>query len=226
MSITSDIRSYADSALEQGKQVVGQAQAQLNGVTAQANEFVTKLTGSAKTNEFVTKLTGTAKTNVSGLAGKLTGTATEAVADLRAQAEKAINLDTIKTAVQPYLAQVKQYRDTVTDRAEEIFESVKNDKRVAAVITTAESITGTVVESVNERLVKPVTALTEQLPIPIARRSAHQPTTAAAPVPAVTGPVATEAPAEPVAAKVTAAKATAAKATPRKAPAKKATPTS
>lgn len=209
MSITSDIRSYADSALEQGKHVVGQAQSQLNDVTEQANEFVGKLTG-------------TAKTNVSGLAGKLTGTATEAVADLRAQAEKAINLDTIKTAVQPYLAQAKLYRDTVTDRAEEILESVKNDRRVAKVITTAESLTGTVVESVNERLVKPVTALTEQLPIPVARRFAAKPTPAA-PKPAVTRPIVKTEPAETIAAETTAAKSTATRSPARKAPAKKAT---
>ena len=50
MSITNDIRSYAYTALEQGKSVVGQAQAQLTDVTGQANEFVGKLTGTAKDN--------------------------------------------------------------------------------------------------------------------------------------------------------------------------------
>ena len=41
MSITNDIRSYADTALEQGKQYVGQAAGQFNGVNRQANQFVT-----------------------------------------------------------------------------------------------------------------------------------------------------------------------------------------
>jgi hypothetical protein len=110
MSITNDIRSYADTALEQGKQVVGQA--------------------------------------------------TGAVTDLRTQAEKTLNIDAIRTAVEPYLAQAKQYRSSVTDRADALFGSVKSDKRVARVVSTAESLTGVVVETVTERVVKPVTALT------------------------------------------------------------------
>lgn len=86
MSITSDIRGYADTAIEQGRQVLGQAQSQLNDVTGQANEFVT---------------------------------------DLRAQAEKALNLDAIKTAVEPYLAQAKGYRHSVTDRAEALINTAR-----------------------------------------------------------------------------------------------------
>ena len=61
--------------------------------------------------------------------------------DLRTQAEKTLNIDAIKTAVEPYLAQAKQYRASVTDRAEGLFETVASDKRVAKVITTAESLT-------------------------------------------------------------------------------------
>jgi hypothetical protein len=132
MSITNDIRSYADTALEQGKQVVGQAQAQLNG------------------------LTGTARTNVTQLTSRATG----AVTDLRTQAEKTLNLDAIRTAVEPYLAQAKQYRASVTDRAEGLIETVKSDKRVAKVVATAESFTRPVVGTVTERVVKPVSALT------------------------------------------------------------------
>ena len=186
MSITSDIRSYADTAFEQGKQVLDQAQTQLNGVTGQANEFVSKFRG-------------TAKDNVSGLTSK----ASDAVTDLRTQAEKAVNLEAIKTAIEPYLAQAKGYSTTVTDRAEELFSTVTSDKRVALIVSKAEVLTGTVVETVQERIVKPVQSLTGRKP---ARTTPKAATKTAATRPA----------AKPVAKPV-------AKATVRKAPAKRAT---
>jgi uncharacterized protein YjbJ (UPF0337 family) len=199
MSITNDIRSYADTALEQGKNVVGQAQAQLTDVTGQANEFVGKLTG-------------TAKDNVSGFTSKATG----AVNDLRAQAEKTINLDAIKSAVEPYLAQVKQYGSSVTERAEGLYESVKSDKRVAKVITTAESVTGAVVETVQDRVVKPVATLTGRgsKPAPVKKATAT-PAAKTATKRASTAKAAATRPAK----KAPAKKATSAA---RKAPAKKA----
>jgi len=143
MSITRDIRSYADTAKEQGKQVLGLAQTQLNDVTGQANGLVGKLAG-------------TAKGNVSELTAKATG----AVHDLRTQAEKAVNVDGVRAAVEPYLAQAKGYSSTVSDRAEELYTSVKNDKRVAKLVTSAESLTGIVVETVQDRVVKPVQSVT------------------------------------------------------------------
>src|SRR6476469_4029073 len=105
MSITNDIRSYADSALEQGKQVVGHAQAQFTDVTSKA---------------------------------------TATASDVRAQAEKNLQLEAVKTSVEPYLAQAKQYRATVTERAGGLYHSVKGDKRVANVVATTESLTGVV----------------------------------------------------------------------------------
>jgi uncharacterized protein YjbJ (UPF0337 family) len=139
MSIASDIRSYADTAVHQGKQVLDSAQSQLNDVTGQANQFY-----------------GKTKDNVTDIAGK----ATEAVNDLRASAEKAVNLDAVKTAVEPYLAQVKEYTSSVTDRAEVLIAGVKNDKRVAKLVDAAGSVTGVLVETVHERVVKPVQSLT------------------------------------------------------------------
>ena len=47
MSITSDIRSSADTALGQGKQVLDQAQAQLNDVPGQPNACVRQPTAPA-----------------------------------------------------------------------------------------------------------------------------------------------------------------------------------
>lgn len=199
MSITSDIRSYADTAIEQGKQVldstVANAQAQLNDVTGQANEFV-----------------GNAKDNVSGLTSKITGSATETVTDLRAQAEKAVNLDALRSAVEPYLAQAKGYTTTVTDRAEELYAAVRNDPRVATLVSTAESLTGVVVETVQERVIKPVQSLTGRGSKPVAKRAAPKPSAAkAAPKPASTKPASTK---------------PASKTTARKAPARKSSSTS
>jgi hypothetical protein len=171
MSITSDIRSYADTALEQGKHVVGQAQSQFTAVTA----------------------------------------------DLRTQAEKTLNIDAIRTAVEPYLAQAKQYRSSVTDRAEGLFGSVKSDKRVAKVVSTAESLTGVVVETVTERVVKPVTSLTGRGRKPAARkRSAKSPAKKPAKA-ATTRPAAKKSTAKKTTAKKTTAKKTTAA---KKAPAK------
>jgi hypothetical protein len=213
MSITSDIRSYADTALEQGKsavnQAVGQAQAQISQAQAQLNG-----------------ITGTAKTNVSELTNRAQG----AVTDLRTQAEKTLNIDAIKTAVEPYLAQARQYRATVTDRAEELFETVygtvTRDKRVAKVVATAESFSGVVVETVTERVVKPVASLTGRGSKPATRKApAKSATKAASTRPAAKKSSATSAAKTAPAKKATAARSTATKSTPRKAAAKKTTAT-
>jgi ABC-type transporter Mla subunit MlaD len=177
MSIASDIRSYADTAVSQGKQVLDQAQAQLNDVTGQANEFA------GKANEFV-----------SDIAEKATG----AVTDLRSSAEKAINFGAIKTAVEPYLAQVKTYTASVTDRAEVLFQGVKNDERVAKLVDTAGSVTGVVVETVQDRVVKPVQSLTGRGRKPAAPKAA---TTKPAAKPAATRPAPSKPASKPAARK-------------------------
>jgi len=182
MSITNDIRAYADSALEQGKQVFDQAQAQLSDVTEQANGFVGKLTETAKGNA---------------------ATITTAVSDLRTQAEKAFGFEAIMSALEPYLAQAKGYTQVVTDRANDLFVTVKSDKRVAKIVDSAESISGVVVEKVQDRVVKPVQSLTKRESSPVAKKATRKP----AAKPATTRPTAKPA----------------AKATARKAPAKKAT---
>jgi len=176
MSITSDIRSYADSALEQGKSVLDQAQSQLNDVTSQANEFVVKLRGTATDN--VTAFTKTANGYV---------------VDLRTQAEKAVNVEAIKAAIQPYLAQAKGYSTSVTDRAEGLYNTVKKDERVAKLVTTVEGLTGLVVETVQDRVVKPVQSLTGLGSKPAAKPAAKKAPVKAA-TPAVTKPVAKKAP--------------------------------
>jgi uncharacterized protein YjbJ (UPF0337 family) len=170
MSITSDIRSYADNAVNQGKHVIDQAQAQLNDVTGQANEFV-----------------GKARDNVSDIAEKATG----AVSDLRASAEKAVNLDAIKSAIEPYLTHAKGYSATVTDRAEVFISTLKSDKRVAKLVDTAGSVSGVVVETVQERVVKPVQSLTG-IGAKSAVTPARKPSPAKATKPAETKPAETK----------------------------------
>lgn len=163
MSITSDLRGYADTAVEQGKHALDQAN--------------------------------------------------DAVAELRTHAEQAVNLEAIKAAVQPYLAQAKGYSTIVTDRAEQLYATVTSDKRVAKLVDTAESLTGAVLESVQSLTGLGLT------PTPAAR-------TAAEPAaPKATKPTATRAARKPTARKpaATAARkpaATAATAA-RKAPAAK-----
>jgi hypothetical protein len=167
MSITSDLRAYADTALEQGKQVGAKA--------------------------------------------------SNTVADLRAQAEKAINVDAIKAAVEPYLAQAKEYRSAVTDRANGLVGTVTHDKRVAKLVDTAESLSGTVVGTVTDRVVKPVQNLTG---LGKPARKPARPAAASTRTSTRTSTTATK-PASTRPAPKPAAKSTA-KTTARKAPAKKA----
>jgi hypothetical protein len=189
MSITSDIRSYADTAVNQGKQSLATAQAQLNDVTGVANDYV-----------------GKARENVSDIADKATG----AVNDLRLTAEKAINLDAIKSAIEPYLAQAKGYGTAVTDRAEDLFNGLKSDKRVAKVVDAAGNVTTVVITQVQDRVVKPVVSITG-----LGSKPAPKPVRKASPSPRKTTS------AKPAATKPVARKTTTAKATPRKAPAKR-----
>ncbi len=185
MSIASDIRTYADTAVNQGKQVLDQAQAQLNDVTGQANEFY-----------------GKTKENVSDIATK----ATTAVNDLRASAEKAVNLDAIKTAVEPYITQVKGYTHTVTDKAEALFEGVKSDKRVAKLVDAA----GVVVETVQDRVVKPVQSVTGRAAksVPVAKPAPKAAAKPAPAKPAATKPAATKPASKPAARKAPAKRTT------------------
>src|SRR5262245_50719384 len=175
MSIASDIRSYTDKA-----------QAQLNDVTGQANDLVGKVSTTAKENATV-----------------LTDRVSSAANDLRASAEKAVNFDAIKAAVEPYIAQAKGYRATATDRAEAFVAGLKNDKRVGKLVDAAGSVTGVVVETVQERVVKPVQALTN-------RKPAAKPTAAAkpAPTPKATKPATTKPAAKPAARKAPAKRTT------------------
>ena len=178
------IRTYADSALEQGKLA-----------TEQANQIV----------------------------GNLAGRAAGAVGELRAQAERALPLDTIKSVVEPYVEQarkqVQKYGSTVTDRAEGVFgavrQTVNSDPRLAKAVATAETVASTVVVAVQERVVKPVIDRTGIGGKPTST-PADQTAAAANRKPATTRPATKKATAKPAAKKTTTASA-------RTTPAKRAT---
>ena len=187
MSITSDLRSYADTAVEEGRKfldsTLSTAQSQLNDVSGQANDIVEK--------------------------------AAEAVHELRINAEKAINVEGIKAAIEPYLEQAKGYQATVQERAEAIFAELKKDPRLAKAFDVADSVSEIVVETARERVVKPVQSFTGRS------------TGATAPKPAASKPSPVKATRKPAATKPAAtkpaAKPAAKKSPARKAPAKRAT---
>lgn len=176
-----------------------------------------------------------------GYADELTSKASVTAAELRTQAEKAVNLQAIKAAIEPYLEQAKDYTHSVTDRANGVVGmvgTVASDKRVARLVTTAEALTGAVAETVQVRIVNPVRSLTGLGGKPAARparRTAGKPATkpaASAPATKPTVQPTTEAakakPAAkattgtPAARKTAARKPAARKTAARKTPAKKA----
>jgi hypothetical protein len=180
MSIASDLRAYADTAVNtavsQGKQTISVAQAQFSGVTDPALGF-----------------------------------ANEVVGDLREQAEKLVNVDALRTALEPYVAQLKSYGDSVTDRVDELVETLKKDPRFGKFVEQADSFSAVLLELVQERVVKPVQSFAG-----VAARPS-QPAAKPSPKPAAKPSTATK----PAATRPTTRKP-AAKTTARKAPAKRA----
>jgi hypothetical protein len=137
--IAKDLRGYADNAVTQGKQVLDAAQDQLSGYTGSANDLV-----------------GKTRDNVVDLSEKLA----DAAGDLRQSAEKAINVDALSTAVEPYVAQLREYTTALTDRVEGIVTSVREDKRVSSLVERAEPVLGAVADLAQEHIVRPVQSFT------------------------------------------------------------------
>jgi ABC-type transporter Mla subunit MlaD len=54
----------------------------------------------------------------------------------------------------------KGYAGAVSDRAEELLATARKDERIARLLDSAEAVTGTVVETVQQHVVKPVQKLT------------------------------------------------------------------
>ena len=164
MSIASDVRSYADTALEQGKQVVDQAQARISDVQGNAQD----------------------------LAGKAATKASETYTDLRTRGEALYErvstlpvVEQVSSTVEPYVAQLNGYRTTVTEKVEQVYTDLKKNDQVAKVLGVAETAAGVVIETVNDRVVNPVKSLLDRAPItdakPTTAKTAPAATPAAAP---------------------------------------------
>lgn len=154
MSVTRDIRSYADTAVAQGKQVIDQfidqavqAQAQLGAVGGAANDYVGKLSAAARMN-----------------VGEIADRATDAAQLLRTQAEKAVKLDALTAVSEPYRAQVKGYTSAATDkltvRVDTLLSAARQDPRVGRFVTTTESLGAVLLVTVSQRVLQPVMSLT------------------------------------------------------------------
>ncbi len=153
MSIASDVRSYADAALEQGKHVVDQAQARLTEVAGDvgATEAAEKVQDRAQ--EFASRATAT-------------------YVDLARKGESFYErvsampiVETVTSTVEPYVKQFDGYRIAFTEKVEEFYAELKKNEQVAKVLDGAESAAGVVVGTVNEHVVKPVRSLVEHAPI-------------------------------------------------------------
>jgi hypothetical protein len=127
--------------------------------------------------------------------GTLAGRAAGAVGELRAQAEHALPLDTIKSAVEPYVEQARKLAQkqaqNVSHRAEGLLgtvrQTVTSDPRLAKAVATAETVAGALVETVQDRVVTPVVNLAGRGDKP-ASRPASKPAASAARKPAATRP--------------------------------------
>jgi hypothetical protein len=152
MSIANDVRSYADSALEQGRQVVDQAQARFSGVQGNAQDF----------------------------AGKAADKAGATYADLRTKSEALYGrvstlpvVEQVTSTVEPYVAQFSAqlhgYRTTVAEKVEQAYADLKKNDQAAKVLAAAEAAAGVVVETVNDRVVTPVKSLLDREPATVTK---------------------------------------------------------
>ena len=201
MSITSDVRTYADVALEQGKHVVDQAQAavtdRITGVAGDATVVVEKVQSRAQ-----------------GLASKASETYGE-LASLGGSLYERVSalpvVDSVSSTVEPYVAQLNGYRTAFTEKIEELYADLKKNEQVARVLDGAELAATVVLDTVNERMIKPVRSAVAPAPAPKRAHAASASTSGSATASA------THKPATHPAAKATAK--TTAKAAPAKRPA-------
>jgi hypothetical protein len=156
MSITNDVRTYADVALEQGKHVVDQAQAavteRITGVAGDATVVVEKVQSRAQ-----------------GLASKASETYGELASLGESLYERVSALpvvDSVSSTVEPYVAQLNGYRTAFTEKVEELYAELKKNEQVAKVLDSAELAATAVLDAVNERVIKPVRSAVAPAPAP------------------------------------------------------------
>jgi hypothetical protein len=200
MSIASDVRSYADSAL-------GQAQAQLTEVRGDATELASTLLSRAAVTY----------TELRVRSEELTKRAGTLPAVQRASA-----------SVEPYISQLVGYGTVATEKLEQAYAELRKNDQVAKVIAAAETSIDVMQERVTSLLDRQPTAAkpapaaaksTEAKPAPAAAKSTAAKAAASTKSQraAKAAPAAkAKAPATASAAKATPAKASAAKAAPAK----------
>jgi hypothetical protein len=118
-------------------------------------------------------------------------------------------VDSVSSTVEPYVAQLNGYRTAFTEKVEELYADLKKNEQVAKVLESAELAATAVLDTVNERVIKPVRSAVAPAPAP---KRAHAASTTS------TAPAANHKPAAQPAAKP-AAKTASAKAAPAKRPA-------
>lgn len=175
------IRTYADTAIAQGKLAA-----------EQASQFV----------------------------GSLSDRAAGAMGELRAQAERALPIDTVKSVVEPYVVRARE-------QIQKHVQTVASDPRAAKAIATAETVAGMVTDTVHTaraHVVKPVVSRTG-LGKPASKPVVTETRKAAATRPATT-PTAKKAATKPAAKKASSTGAAASKRTSKSPSTGKNTPTS
>ena len=181
MSITNDVRSYADAAIERGKHVVDQAESRLTEVASDATGLAGKVSVTA--TEVVDK--------VQDRAHGLTGKAVETYGELRNFGESLYGrvaalpvVESVTATVEPYVGQLNGYRLVVTEKVEEFYADLKKNDQMAKVLDNAESVAGVVIGTVQERVVKPVRSMVDGKPA--GHAASHKPAATAAAKPATT----------------------------------------
>ena len=149
MSIVTDVRTRAEDALGQGKQVLDSAQTRLAVTVEDANKFAEQLQGNAR--ELADRVRG----NVTELAEKATSR------DVTV-AGKSVSIDALTADVEEL---VKRYRSTATERAKSLVNELKSDKRVSQLAERVENVYDALIDAVQDHVVKPVQDLIAKSPL-------------------------------------------------------------
>lgn len=190
MSIASDVRSYADSAL-------GQAEARLTEVRGDATELASTLLSRAAVTYTELRTRGE---------------------ELTKRASALPPVERASASVEPYVAQLIGYGTVAAEKLEQAYAELRKNDQVAKVITVAETSIDAVQERVTSLLDRRPTGRAPasapvKAPANVAPSTKAQQAAKAAPA---ANAKASKAPAKAGTAKATPAKASAAKATPAK----------
>jgi hypothetical protein len=92
-------------------------------------------------------------------------------------AGRTVSVNTVTSAVEPYVAQARGYRATAQQRADALLTDLKGDPRVEKALEAGQTVYGTVYDTVRERLVKPVGEAIARTPL-VSNPTVENPTVA------------------------------------------------